>query len=195
MVENINKPRSIDIILDELFVGKKSAFEAMSRVRHAQYEVNLWRHGIRSRKSAREYFEKRYLGGIKLKDATEEQLTDALKSLRYAVGKDLGKPTGCYERCLKLVNELNRAIIAERLGSTVAVDGFIDYFTFYPCEPVFKKSERNYASIKTYKSFKDADNRKEFRASIEYARTLNRKIGPRQILKLLKIARELSKKV
>ena len=136
MAENINKPRSIDIILDELFVGKKSAFEAMSRVRHAQYEVNLWRHGIRSRKSAREYFEKRYLGGIKLKDATEEQLTDALKSLRYAVGKDLGKPTGCYERCLKLVNELNRAIIAERLGSTVAVDGFIDYFTFYPCEPV-----------------------------------------------------------
>ena len=178
-------------IMDELFLGRDAALEKFAKVRHAKYEVELWRKGMPYAslgKRSKSYFEKEYLGGIKIYDASDEQIAEGLKRLSFAVGMGLKNPTGCYERTLRLVNELNAAIVREGLGVSVDVERFIDYFTFSHNEAVLYRPEM----IEAYPYFFDDDHRKEYKASIRFLKEMKRKMHPGVINNMVKEVKKAS---
>lgn len=121
MAENI---RSIKEIMDELF---KDAIPKYSKVRHTQYELNLWVcFGLplsEVDRAAKAYFSKRFLDGQRIDKASEKTIRDGFKRLDHAVND------GCKVRCHKLVRELNSAL-AEYGIKPVEVDVFLDWLTF-----------------------------------------------------------------
>ena len=119
--------RSIEEILNELFKGRDAALEKYSRVRHTQYEMLLWRdYGLPLYdvdKSAKAYFSKKFLSGVKIDKADGASIQKAFERLNHAV-KD-----GCHGRCLRLVEELNQAL-AELGLKTVDPEPFLDWLTY-----------------------------------------------------------------
>ena len=136
MAENVK--RGYFEVLDELFTGSNSALEKYAKVRLTQYEMNLWRkHHLPLKevdKRAKRYFGVRFLGeGKRIDKATQAELSKAFESLHFAVGKDSGDPSlksGCHGRCLRLVDVLNEALIADGLDPIPDAEKFLDFFTF-----------------------------------------------------------------
>ncbi|MBR2543544.1 hypothetical protein IKF03_03035 [Candidatus Saccharibacteria bacterium] len=122
------KVRGIDEILKELFQTKDAALVKYAKVRHVQYEMNLWRqYGLplsEVESGAKTYFQKRFLPKERISSASEAQLAEAFKSLDHAV-KD-----GCHGRCVRLVVELNQALSELGLELVRNVDGFLNWLTF-----------------------------------------------------------------
>lgn len=121
MAENIK----IKELMDELF---KDALVKYARVRHTQYELNLWcGFGLPLRdvdKSAKAYFSKRFLDGQRIDKADEKTLREGFKRLDHAVND------GCRNRCRKLVNELNQILLEYGISQVEEIDKFLDWLTF-----------------------------------------------------------------
>lgn len=154
--------RSIDAILKELFQTKDAALVKYAKVRHVQYEMNLWRqYGLplsEVESGAKTYFQKRFLPKEKISTASEAQLAEAFKSLDHAV-KD-----GCHGRCVRLVVELNQALSELGLELIGDVDGFLDWLTFN-----YETRKDDYGNIVRenpygfeVRVFHDKENRHEF---------------------------------
>ena len=122
------KIRSIEEILCELFKGRDAALEKYSRVRHTQYEMLLWRdYGLplyEVDKKAKAHFSKSFLGGIDIDEVDGMALRKGFEKLNHAV-KD-----GCHGRCLRLVEELNVALIELGLRA-VDPEPFLDWLTYW----------------------------------------------------------------
>ena len=164
MAEQVTKKevRTIDKILGEMFQGKDAAIEKYAKVRHVQWEMNLWRrYGLPLSEvagDAKAYFGKRFLNGETIKSATPEQLAEAFTRLDHAV-KD-----GCHGRCLKLVLELNEAMREFDIAPLANPEQFLDWLTFDYHTPV--DDWGNPAVEKPYgfeiRLFHDKENRKDF---------------------------------
>lgn len=104
-----------------------SALEQYAKVRHTQYELNLWRfHGLTLGQidgKAKAYFSKRFLHGENILEVDNATLEAAYKKLGHAVDD------GCHGRCVRLVDELNRRM-GELHLAPVKVEKFLDYMTF-----------------------------------------------------------------
>lgn len=167
MAENIkNETRKVDEILRELFQGRDAAIEKYAKVRHTQWEMNLWyEYGLPLKEvagDAKQYFSKRFLNGGKIAQASGDELKEAFTRLDHAV-KD-----GCHGRCTKLVVELNQEL--SRLGLEIInePEKFLGWLTFrYDTVP---DDWGNPAVEKPYgfeiRIFHDAENRKEFWAEL-----------------------------
>ncbi len=201
MAENLN--RSYFEILDELFTGPNAALEKYAKVRITQYEMNLWRkHHLPLKevdKKAKRYFNVRFLGeGSRIDKASPEALKKAFESLHFAVGKDSGDPTlcsGCHQRCLRLVNELNEALKRDGLDEIPDADKFLDFMTF---DYEIRTDENGQAiEEKPYgfviRTFHDADNRKEFRAMLQMLKTEKREMSMQDIWKIIGFKKKHSK--
>ena len=159
------KIRSIEEILCELFKGRDAALEKYSKVRHVQYEMLLWRNfGLPLYdvdKSAKAYFSKSFLGGVKIDEADGASIKKAFEKLNHAVNN------GCHGRCLRLVEELNQAL--SELGlKTVDPEPFLDWLTYW-YEPR-RGSDGELIEEKPYGfpilDFSDEQNRKELWAEL-----------------------------
>ncbi|MBQ9171796.1 hypothetical protein IJ162_01655 [Candidatus Saccharibacteria bacterium] len=201
MAENLN--RSYFEILDELFTGPNAALEKYAKVRITQYEMNLWRkHHLPLKevdKKAKRYFNVRFLGeGSRIDKASPEALKKAFESLHFAVGKDSGDPSlcsGCHQRCLRLVNELNEALKRDGLDEISDAEKFLDFMTFdYEVrtdengQPI---EEKPYGFL--IRTFHDADNRKEFRAMLQMLKTEKREMSMQDIWKIIGFKKKHSK--
>lgn len=128
--------REYEEIVQELFAGNDAALAKLAKVRRTRHEMLLWKDGMPLPDIGakwKRYFSKRFLGGTSLSDATPAQLREASVRLNYAVGD--GTNSGCYARCMRLVNELNEALERDRL-QTVDPVRFINYMTFSYTKPV-----------------------------------------------------------
>ena len=141
MAENVK--RGYFEVLDELFTGPSAALEKYAKVRFTQYEMNLWRrHHLPLKevdKRARRYFHVRFLGeGETFDKAPPEVMNKAFESLTYAVGLPTeDKPTlnsGCHQRCLKLVLELNDILKADGLQEITDPEKFLEFFSILAAE-------------------------------------------------------------
>ena len=178
MAEQINK-RTIEEILRELFAGgQKAALEKYAKVRHTLYEILLYLEHHYPLKEidnfAKAYFSRRFLGGKKITEATSEEMAEALKRLRYAVGDELCEKDGekyfpgSHGRCLRLVNELNAALIAEGLEPLKDPEQFLKFMTF---DEEVKKDALGkviYEYGAPVKVFHDKENRKDFWAEAQF---------------------------
>ena len=162
MAEDIKSTR-INEILTELFKGKDAALEKYAKVRHVQYEMQLWRnYGLpldQVDRSAKMYFAKRFLKDGKIFTASEKEIKDAFERLNHAV-KD-----GCHGRCVRLIEELNEEFIKLGLEPVHKIDGFLDWLTFwyntledYATGGSVKEPEFSFE----IRHFYDRENRKEF---------------------------------
>ena len=148
--------RSYFEILDELVLGKNSAIDKLAKVCMTEYEMNAWWYGSRPLNmvdiKARKHFATRFLdrrsgtdekepegeepkkkkkkySDNMIKEASKEDIEQAFTNLHYAVGK-LKKPTGCYARCMRLMNELNECLAELGLRTMVDPGRLIDWLTF-----------------------------------------------------------------
>ena len=151
-------------LLHELFfAGKgedgkpmKSALDQYAKVRHTQYEMNLWRcHGVplgQVDNGAKSYFSERFLLGREIRKSDAKTLDAAFERLDHAV-KD-----GCHGRCARLVNELNSC--TNQLGlDTVDTEKFLNFMTF---NYHTRKDEYGYAKKEPGFSFEIRDFVDEF---------------------------------
>ena len=178
MAEDIKKTRTIGEILKELF----EALEKFAKVRHTLYEILLyWLHHYplgEIDNFSKRYFSQRFLGGKRIDQATPKEMTEALKRLRYAVGEELCEKDGekyfpgCHGRCLRLVEELNQALIVEGFKPLEDPEKFLNFMTFD------QELKKDYLGQPIYEHgcpvavFHDKENRKEFWA--EAKRLLNK---------------------
>ena len=112
---------------DEKGKPVKSALDQYAKVRHTQYEMQLWRyHGVplsQIDSKAKAYFAERFLLGQEIRKVDGKTLDSAFKKLDHAV-KD-----GCHGRCARLMEELNQCL--KEMGLKPAkVEEFLDYMTF-----------------------------------------------------------------
>ena len=120
MAENF---RSIKDILEELLV----ALEKYSKVRHTKYKVNcLWRsygYSLNKIRGAAFYFSKTFLDGVRLSEASEDQIEHGIQKIGYAV-------KSCHGRCIRLTKELNEAFRARNIPQVSKIERFLDLMTF-----------------------------------------------------------------
>lgn len=170
--ESKNIVRSIEEILEELFVkkevvkkngGKKKEDAALlkyARVRHTQYEMELWlKYECPIDRAAKRHFSKSFLGGKKLKNCSQAEIDEGMKALDHAV-KD-----GCHGRCKRLVEELNMAFEEKSIEPLQNIDAFLDFMTFEyttrkddytggtVCEPGYGFEVRLFHDTKIRKAF------------------------------------------
>ena len=153
MAEQINK-RTIEEVLRELFAGgQKAALEKYAKVRHTFYEIGLyWWHQFPLEEIdgfAKGYFSKRFLDGKRIDQATQEEMVAALTRLR-------------------LVNELNAALVAEGLEPLKDPEQFLKFMTF---DEEIKRDALGkviYEHGAPVKVFHDKENRKDFWAEAQY---------------------------
>ena len=202
MAENIK--RTYFEIMNELFVGPNAALEKYAKVRHTQYEMNLWQiHHLPLNdvdKKAKRYFNVRFLGeGKRIDKASPEEIAKAFESLKYAVGlPTVNEPnlnSGCHKRCVKLVEELNEALEAKGLQKIGSPDKFLDFMTFnydvLTDENGVAREEKPYGFI--IRIFNDENNRKEVRAVLKFLREQNREMSIQDIWRLVRFTRSHSK--
>ena len=185
--------RSVRDILEELFKGRDAAIEKYAKVRHTQYELNLWRsYGLPLRevpKGVKFYFSQRFLNGKKIEDASPEELAEAFKRLGYAVSN------GCKGRCESLTAELNLKLEELGLQTIQEPERFLDWLTFsYTVRRDFDGSpvtEKPYGF--EIRVFDDQRNRKEFWGEIRLLlRVYHRILSMQDVLKLVLVKRKVS---
>lgn len=197
------KIRSIFEILNELFLGPDAALEKFAKVRHTQYEMDLWRyHNLplsEVDKKAKRYFSVRFLGeGTRIDKASDEELSEAFKSLRFAVGKDKHDSSlcsGCYKRCRRLIDELNEALKRERLDPVYDPDRFLDLMTFefevLSDEHGVVRNEKPYNF--EIRIFHDKQNRQDFRRELKNLKGDKRMMSMQDIWKLVSFRQKHSR--
>ena len=199
MAENVE--RGYFEILDELLVGNDSAIEKYAKVRHTQYEMNLWRKsGLplnEVRKAARQYFRMRFLQNVKIEEADKALLDKGFERLSYAVGQLDGEPTGCHMRCLRLVSELNEALRAEGLQTIANAEKFLNWLCF---DSVMRMNENGIPiREKPYgfviMDFYDDANRKDFRSMVRMLKTEKRVMSMQDIWRMIDFKRKHSKTI
>ena len=149
----------IEDILERFF----SAMESCSRVRHAQYEINLWRkRGLPLSEvapQAKAYVSNTFMDGAKLGTSDLDVAKKGLKRLDYA-------EASCRAKCEKIVAELNEQL--EKLGIETIENpkNFVDYYTlrYKPrknwegktlVEPRYNIAIVDFLDIDEFKRFKD----------------------------------------
>ena len=161
MAENKNITK-VEHVLNELFKGRTSALEQYAKVRHTKYELMLWRqyglplHEVNNK--AKNYFSRRFLGGIRIEQADEKTLRKGFETLDYAIFD------GCHGRCMRLIKELNEALNELGLKPVKDPEYFLDWLTF--CHYDCKDTEGNTAHDTDYGfpiwTFSDKENRTDF---------------------------------
>ena len=186
--------RDIQEILEELFKGKNSALEKYAKVRHTRDEIcRLYmRDGLplyEINRSARIYFSKRFLGGVRISDASQAELREGLKRLDHAV-RD-----GCRPRCLRLVAELNGALKELGLDTVKSPDKFLNWLTFcyevkLGCDgkPVLEPGYNSEIRI-----FCDKKNREMFWAEIVALLKEKKMMSMTDVLRIVRFKRKKSK--
>lgn len=190
------KIRSVKEILEELFVGKDAALEKYAKVRHVQYELNLWHeNGLplgQVESQAKKYFSVRFLDGKNIYAVERENpelLEKALRDLDYAV------KCGCHGRCSRLVKELNEELAGYKI-EPVDSEKFLDWLTF--CYSVRKDyctgepvNEPGFSF--EIKDFYDDKNRKEFWKELKFLLKDGRIMSMSNVLKVVYLKRNHSK--
>ncbi len=188
-------------ILNELFLSKDAALAKYAKVRFTQYEMGLWwNYGLplyEVASKAKRYFGERFLEtGGRIDEADGDAVKKAFERLDYAVGKnEHGKFTGCHGRCLRLVDELNKALEKDGLTTIGNPEAFLDYLTFnytvqtdYKGDPVM---EPGYSF--EIRSFHNEENRKEFCHIIRLLKSSGRKMSMQSIYRLNAFMKKHSK--
>jgi hypothetical protein len=126
--------REYEDIIRELFAGNEGALAKLAKVRRTQYDLSLWqRYDVPLSEvpaKSKRYFSQRFLKKARIDQASYRVLSEGFKKLNFAVGIDVpGEPTGCYAKCLRLVEELNEAMARDGLRP-VEPKKFIDWLTF-----------------------------------------------------------------
>lgn len=120
--------RRVDEILNELFKGNDSALAKYAKVRMTEYEMSLWKnYGLplsEVDRASKTYFRKRFLKDKRIEEASNKEITEAFVRLGHAVRN------GTYQRCRKLIEELNDALDELGLEIVKNPDVFLDYLTF-----------------------------------------------------------------
>ena len=185
--------RNIRVVIEEMFKGRDAALEKYARVRHAQYELDLWRsYGLPLRevpKGVKFYFSQRFLKGKRIEDASPEELAEAFKRLGYAVNNS------CKRRCESLVAELNSKLEELGLQTVKEPERFLDWLTF--SYTVRKDHDGHSVIEKPYgfevRIFDDGRNRKEFWGEVRLLlRTYHRILSMQDITKMILLKRKIS---
>lgn len=112
---------------DEKGKTVKSALDQYAKVRHTQYELQLWLyHGVplgQIDRGCKAYFAERFLMGREIRKVDAKTLDAAFERLNHAV-KD-----GCHGRCVRLMEEMNRYLASVNLP-LVKIEEFLNYMTF-----------------------------------------------------------------
>ena len=170
--------RTIEEILRELFAGgQNAALEKYAKVRHTFYEIRLyWWHQFPLEEIdgfAKGYFSKRFLDGKRIDQATQEEMVAALTRLRYAVGDEPCERDGeeyfpgSHGRCLRLVNELNAALVVEGLEPLKDPERFLKFMTFDEEVKRDALGKVIYEHGVPVNVFHDKENRKDFWAEVQ----------------------------
>ncbi|MBR3329201.1 hypothetical protein IKG29_01565 [Candidatus Saccharibacteria bacterium] len=179
-------------ILSELFLGSKkeaAALNKYARVRHTQHEILLLGRGFSLNEissSLKRYFERRFLPeGVTIKTATTKQMKEAQTRLYYAVNE------GCYNRCFRLVNELNSVLNEAKLTTIDSIERFLNYFTF---DYKIVKDEFGRIKYEPYHSepvliFFDEWHRKSFASEIRNLKRERLMLSFDEIYEIIKIKR------
>lgn len=187
MAENIKG------LFEELFKGKDAAIEKYAKVRHVQYEMNLWRNcGLPLSEvtgSAKVYFSKRFLENKKIASASEEELVEAFKRLNHAV-KD-----GCHGRCVRLIEDLNKELVAVKVEPVTDIEGFLNWLTFcynVPKDDFTGNSVKEPGFSFEIRIFYDAENRREFWTEIKSLLKEGKIMPMSRVAQLVMFKRKLS---
>ncbi len=185
--------RTIKEILKEMFCGCDAALEKYARVRKTQYELMLWRrYGLplsEVDKGAKAYFSQRFLDGVKITSAKEEELKKALERLDHAV-KD-----GCKGRSERLLQELNEALSERGLVTVTEPGKFLEWLTF--CYHTNADHEGKAVRCPEFgyeiRIFHDKENRKEFWEELQLLLKQNRMMSMQDVCKIVLNKRKHSK--
>lgn len=171
-----------EILWDLFFkVGKKeAALEQYSLVRHTEHDMKrLLKYNLSTgsipKKSLGE-FQRRFLNGTSIGKASDSQLNEGLKTLRYAI-------SACHERCERLTNELNDYLRQEGLG-TVQIEKFLNFLTFS-----YRTRDNGYGFpvvdpeyYYEIRDFVDDDIRKKFRLKLKELKKVGKEVSMQDIL-------------
>ena len=193
MTEKV-ETREIKEILEEMFKGSNAALAKYARVRKTQYEIGLYRSGMPLTEvdlASRKYFSKSFLKGVNIMVATPEQITEGQKSLGYAVSD------GCHGRCMRLVEELNRALAKLGLKTVSQPEKFLDWLT-YSYEV---KTDHNGNPVREQpggfevRIFHSDENRTEFWRELQALLKQNRMMSMQDVVKIVLDKRKKSVKI
>lgn len=119
-------------VLSELF-ETDGALDKYAKVRFTRYEMGLWYDRkypldvVASQSKA--YFSKRFLGGKPIYHSSGEEIDKGMEALRYATEPNT-VGAGCYERCRRLFEYLNRKASELGLHQVYSIGILMDFFTF-----------------------------------------------------------------
>ena len=177
---------------DEKGKAAKSALEQYAKVRHTQYELNLWRfYGVplgQVDRKAKAYFSERFLHGKGIREVDGRTRDAAFDRLDHAV-KD-----GCHGRCVRLMEELNACLKAQGL-KPVKIEEFLDFLTFN-----YRTRDDGYGNPVQepgysfdIRDFVDEYYRVRFREELQLLEKTRCQMAMQDILKLIRFKMENSK--
>ena len=185
--------RQIKDILMELFSDSDAALVKYAKVRHVQYEMELWyKHHCDIDKGVKAYFVLRFLNGKRISDCGRGEIREALDKLDHAV-KD-----GCHGRCVRLITELNKAFEEKDIEQLQNIEAFLDFVTFdyetrrdeytneLVCEPGYGFEIR---------VFHDTENRSAVWKKIKSLLDKGKMMPISRVCQILGIERKFSKKI
>ena len=181
--------RTIIEILEEIFKGNDSALAKYAKVRHTQYEINLWRRcGLPLKEvgaQERRYFRERFLKGTAIEQATDAERHKAFDELDHAI------QDGCHKRCIKLVNELNEALEATGVKTIEEPEKFLDWLTFsyHTNKDQDGQPLRDPGYSFEIRVFSDDKNRKEFWKELQSFLKAGRIVSMQDICRIVLIKR------
>jgi hypothetical protein len=169
MAANLN--RTYEEVMRELFIGKDAALKKYSKVRHILYKMHLRKNGAALSKSEKAYFSHRFMNGQRFNKANRRTFNEAISRLKYANGIDQDGNqihSGCYERCFRLVDELNAALSRAGLQPVSDNTAFIDWLTFSYETPTDDKGIPINAPGCNFETriFHDEENRQDFTTEV-----------------------------
>ena len=177
---------------DEKGKAAKSALEQYAKVRHTQYELNLWRyHGVPLGQidgKAKAYFSEKFLHGRGIREVDSRTLDAGFERLGHAV------KSGCHGRCVKLMMELNTCLEAHGLKQ-VKIEEFLDFLTFNyrTRDDGYGNPAREPGHSFEIRDYVDEYYRNQFREELRLLEKTRRMMAMQDILKLIRFKLENSK--
>ena len=130
--------------------------------------MNLWRrYGLplsEVSSAAKVYFSKRFLGGARISSAEIATLDEGFLRLNHAVND------GCHGRCLRLVEELNQALVNVGLETITDIESFLYWLTYdnTVVQDEYGEDVLEPGFSFPIRVFHDKENRKDFWREIHY---------------------------
>ena len=186
--------KTYEEILRELFIGKDAALKKYSKMRHILYKINLQKRGSALSKSEKAYFSHRFMNGQRFNKVNNRTFSEAVTKLKYANGIDQNGNrinSGCYGRCSRLVDELNRALSQANLQTISDNMAFIDWLTFSYETPTDNKGIPINAPGCNFETriFHDEENRQDFTTEVRNLLREHRRMSMQDIWRIVNFKR------